>query len=80
VEISFVVTVSASKPVIHRLNMYRDQARQFGCEADGTQLGQAVLAYVAATDERARAEAGIESLKIDRPDRSHSTTCRWRRA
>src|SRR5438128_10060926 len=44
--------------------MYRDQARAFGYEASGEQLGWAAPIYVADTDERARAEAkaGIESL------------------
>jgi alkanesulfonate monooxygenase SsuD/methylene tetrahydromethanopterin reductase-like flavin-dependent oxidoreductase (luciferase family) len=47
--------------------MYREQAREFGYEAQGSQLGWAVPIYVADTDERARAEAkaGIESLFND---------------
>jgi alkanesulfonate monooxygenase SsuD/methylene tetrahydromethanopterin reductase-like flavin-dependent oxidoreductase (luciferase family) len=63
----FLVTFSASELVIRYLNMYRDQARQFGYEADGAQLGWAVPIYVADTDERARSEAraGIESLFND---------------
>ena len=63
----FLVTFSAAELVIRYLTMYRDQARQFGYEADGSQLGWAVPVYVADTDERARAEAqaGIESLFND---------------
>lgn len=63
----FLVTFSASELVIRYLNMYRDQARQFGYEADGAQLGWAVPVYVADTDEQARSEAGagIESLFND---------------
>ncbi len=61
------MTFSAAELVIRYLTMYRDQARQFGYEADGSQLGWAVPVYVADTDERARAEAqaGIESLFND---------------
>src|ERR1700744_3754157 len=63
----FLVTFSASKLVIRYLNMYRDQARQFGYEGSGNQFGWATPVYVADTDERARAEAkaGIESLFND---------------
>jgi alkanesulfonate monooxygenase SsuD/methylene tetrahydromethanopterin reductase-like flavin-dependent oxidoreductase (luciferase family) len=63
----FLVTFSAAELVIRYLNMYRDQARQFGYEADGAQLGWAVPVYVADTDERARdeARAGLESLFND---------------
>jgi alkanesulfonate monooxygenase SsuD/methylene tetrahydromethanopterin reductase-like flavin-dependent oxidoreductase (luciferase family) len=63
----FLVTFSASELVIRYLNMYRDQARQFGYEADGAQLGWAVPVYVADTDEQAKreAQAGIESLFND---------------
>ena len=61
------MTFSAAELVIRYLNMYRDQARQFGYEASGNQFGWAVPVYVADTDERARAEAkaGIESLFND---------------
>jgi len=60
----FLITFSAAELVRRYLNLYRDQARQFGYEASGDQLGWAVPIYVAATDERAKAEAkaGIESL------------------
>jgi alkanesulfonate monooxygenase SsuD/methylene tetrahydromethanopterin reductase-like flavin-dependent oxidoreductase (luciferase family) len=63
----FLVTFSAAELVIRYLNMYRDQARQFGYEAGGNQFGWAVPVYVADTDERARSEAkaGIESLFND---------------
>ena len=60
----FLVTFSAQELVIRYLNMYRDQARELGYEAEGNQLGWAVPVYVAETDERAQAEAreAIESL------------------
>jgi alkanesulfonate monooxygenase SsuD/methylene tetrahydromethanopterin reductase-like flavin-dependent oxidoreductase (luciferase family) len=63
----FLVTFSAQELVIRYLKMYREQAREFGYEADGSQLGWAVPVYVADTDERARAEAGraIETLFND---------------
>jgi alkanesulfonate monooxygenase SsuD/methylene tetrahydromethanopterin reductase-like flavin-dependent oxidoreductase (luciferase family) len=63
----FLVTFSARELVVRYLNMYRDQARELGYEANGNQLGWAVPIYVADTDERARAEAkaGIESLFND---------------
>jgi alkanesulfonate monooxygenase SsuD/methylene tetrahydromethanopterin reductase-like flavin-dependent oxidoreductase (luciferase family) len=63
----FLVTFSGRDLVARYLNMYRDQARQYGYEASGDQLGWAVPLYVADTDERARAEAkaGIESLFND---------------
>jgi alkanesulfonate monooxygenase SsuD/methylene tetrahydromethanopterin reductase-like flavin-dependent oxidoreductase (luciferase family) len=63
----FLVTFSAQDLVIRYLTMYREQAREFGYEAQGSQLGWAVPIYVADTDERARAEAkaGIESLFND---------------
>jgi alkanesulfonate monooxygenase SsuD/methylene tetrahydromethanopterin reductase-like flavin-dependent oxidoreductase (luciferase family) len=63
----FLVTFSAAELVIRYLNMYRDQARAFGYEASGDQLGWACPIYVADTDARAReeAKAGIESLFND---------------
>ena len=63
----FLVTFSGRDLVARYLNMYRDQAKQYGYEASGDQLGWAVPLYVADTDERARAEAkdGIESLFND---------------
>jgi alkanesulfonate monooxygenase SsuD/methylene tetrahydromethanopterin reductase-like flavin-dependent oxidoreductase (luciferase family) len=63
----FLVTFSGRDLVARYLNMYREQARQYGYEASGDQLGWAVPLYVADTDERARAEAkaGIESLFND---------------
>jgi alkanesulfonate monooxygenase SsuD/methylene tetrahydromethanopterin reductase-like flavin-dependent oxidoreductase (luciferase family) len=63
----FLVTFSAEELVVRYLTMYREQARKFGYEAAGGQLGWAVPIYVADTDERARAEAkaGIESLFND---------------
>jgi alkanesulfonate monooxygenase SsuD/methylene tetrahydromethanopterin reductase-like flavin-dependent oxidoreductase (luciferase family) len=63
----FLVTFSAADLVTRYLNMYRDQARAFGYEASGDQLGWAAPIYVAETDERAKAEAkaGVESLFND---------------
>lgn len=60
----FLVTFSAQDLVVRYLNLYREQAREFGYEASGDQLGWAAPIYVADTDERARAEAkdGVESL------------------
>jgi alkanesulfonate monooxygenase SsuD/methylene tetrahydromethanopterin reductase-like flavin-dependent oxidoreductase (luciferase family) len=60
----FLVTFSAEDLVVRYLNMYRDQARKFGYEAEGGQLGWACPIYVADTDERAIAEAraGVETL------------------
>jgi alkanesulfonate monooxygenase SsuD/methylene tetrahydromethanopterin reductase-like flavin-dependent oxidoreductase (luciferase family) len=63
----FLVTFSAEELVIRYLTMYRDQAREFGYEASGDQLGWAAPVYVADTDERAMAEAkaGVETLFND---------------
>jgi len=63
----FLVTFSARDLVARYLNLYREQARKFGYEASGDQLGWACPVYVADTDERAKAEAkaGIESLFND---------------
>ena len=63
----FLVTFSGRDLVTRYLNMYRDQAKQYGYEASPDQLGWAVPAYVADTDERARAEAkeGLETLFND---------------
>ena len=49
------------------LNLYREQARQFGYEAAPSQLGWASPVYVADTDERAKEEAraGMETLFND---------------
>jgi alkanesulfonate monooxygenase SsuD/methylene tetrahydromethanopterin reductase-like flavin-dependent oxidoreductase (luciferase family) len=60
----FLVTFSGRDLVARYLNLYRDQARKYGYEAAGDQLGWAAPIYVAATDERAReeAKAGIETL------------------
>ena len=63
----FLVTFAAQDLVVRYLNMYRDQAKKFGYEAGGEQLGWAAPIYVAETEERARAEAkaGAESLVND---------------
>jgi alkanesulfonate monooxygenase SsuD/methylene tetrahydromethanopterin reductase-like flavin-dependent oxidoreductase (luciferase family) len=60
----FLVTFSPGELVTRYLNTYRDQARTYGYEASGDQLGWAAPIYVADTDERARAEAkaGLEAL------------------
>jgi alkanesulfonate monooxygenase SsuD/methylene tetrahydromethanopterin reductase-like flavin-dependent oxidoreductase (luciferase family) len=63
----FLVTFSGRDLVVRYLNLYREQARQYGYEASPDQIGWASPIYVADTDERARAEAkaGIESLFND---------------
>ena len=63
----FLVTFSGRDLVARYLNMYREQAKEYGYEASPGQLGWASPIYVADTDERARAEAkaGIESLFND---------------
>lgn len=63
----FLVTFSGRDLVARYLNLYREQARQYGYEASPDQLGWASPIYVADTDERARmeAKAGIESLFND---------------
>ena len=63
----FLVTFSSADLVSRYLLNYRDQARKYGYEASGDQLGWAAPIYVAETDERAKAEAGraIETLFND---------------
>jgi alkanesulfonate monooxygenase SsuD/methylene tetrahydromethanopterin reductase-like flavin-dependent oxidoreductase (luciferase family) len=63
----FLVTFSGRDLVARYLNLYRDQAREYGYEAKPDQVGFASPVYVADTDERARAEAkaGVESLFND---------------
>jgi alkanesulfonate monooxygenase SsuD/methylene tetrahydromethanopterin reductase-like flavin-dependent oxidoreductase (luciferase family) len=53
--------------VARYLNLYREQAREYGYEASSSQLGWASPVYVADTDERAQKEAraGMESLFND---------------
>src|SRR5262249_20285358 len=60
----FLVTFSATDLVVRYLTSYRDQARKFGYEAAGGQLGWAAPVYVGDTDEQAREEAGeaVEAL------------------
>ncbi len=60
----FLVTFSGYDLVVRYLNLYRDQAKKYGYEASGDQLGWAAPIYVADTDERAKqeAKAGIETL------------------
>jgi alkanesulfonate monooxygenase SsuD/methylene tetrahydromethanopterin reductase-like flavin-dependent oxidoreductase (luciferase family) len=64
---TFLVTFSGRDLVARYLNLYREQAKQYGYEASGDQLGWASPLYVADTDERAKEEAraGIESLFND---------------
>jgi alkanesulfonate monooxygenase SsuD/methylene tetrahydromethanopterin reductase-like flavin-dependent oxidoreductase (luciferase family) len=63
----FLVTFSSRELVARYLNVYREQATQYGYEASPDQLGWASPVYVADTDERARKEAkeGIETLFND---------------
>jgi alkanesulfonate monooxygenase SsuD/methylene tetrahydromethanopterin reductase-like flavin-dependent oxidoreductase (luciferase family) len=63
----FLVTFSARELVARYLNMYREQAKQYGYEVSRDQLGWACPVYVADTDERAQkeAKAGIETLFND---------------
>jgi alkanesulfonate monooxygenase SsuD/methylene tetrahydromethanopterin reductase-like flavin-dependent oxidoreductase (luciferase family) len=63
----FLVTFSSEELVARYLTSYREQARRYGYEASGDQLGWAVPIYVADTDERARAEAArpLETLFND---------------
>lgn len=63
----FMVTFSAQDLVIRYLQMYRDQAHEWGYEASGGQLGFASPIYVAETEEKAieEARAGVESLFND---------------
>jgi alkanesulfonate monooxygenase SsuD/methylene tetrahydromethanopterin reductase-like flavin-dependent oxidoreductase (luciferase family) len=60
----FLVTFSSEELVTRYLTTYREQARKYGYEAAGGQLGWAAPIYVAETDERAKADAkqGIETL------------------
>ncbi len=60
----FLVTFSSRELVARYLNVYRDQAKQYGYEASPDQVGWASPVYVADTDERAREEAreGFETL------------------
>jgi alkanesulfonate monooxygenase SsuD/methylene tetrahydromethanopterin reductase-like flavin-dependent oxidoreductase (luciferase family) len=64
---TFLVTFSGRDLVARYLNLYRTQAKEFGYEASGDQLGWASPVYVADTDERAKEEAraGMESLFND---------------
>jgi alkanesulfonate monooxygenase SsuD/methylene tetrahydromethanopterin reductase-like flavin-dependent oxidoreductase (luciferase family) len=61
------VTFSGRDLVARYLNMYREQAKEYGYEAAPDQLGWATPVYVADTDERARkeAKAGVETLFND---------------
>src|SRR5258705_6205582 len=63
----FLVTFSGRDLVARYLNLYREEARQYGYVASSDQVGFASPVYVADTDERAReeAKAGIESLSTD---------------
>ena len=63
----FLVTFSSRDLVARYLNLYREQAKQYGYEASPDQIGWASPVYVADTDERARKEAkeGVETLFND---------------
>lgn len=54
----FLVTFAAAELVQRYHNTYKEQARKYGYEASGDQLGWATPVYVADTDEQAMAEAG----------------------
>ena len=60
----FIITFSPIESVLRFHDLYKQQARTFGYEADGGQLGWAVPVYVAETDEIAIREsaAHIEAL------------------
>jgi alkanesulfonate monooxygenase SsuD/methylene tetrahydromethanopterin reductase-like flavin-dependent oxidoreductase (luciferase family) len=60
----FLVTFSTEELVTRYLTTYREQARKYGYEAAGGQLGWAAPIYVAETDARAKEDAkrGIETL------------------
>jgi alkanesulfonate monooxygenase SsuD/methylene tetrahydromethanopterin reductase-like flavin-dependent oxidoreductase (luciferase family) len=60
----FIITFSPIESVMRFHQLYKDQARQYGYEAAGEQLGWAVPVYVAESDEIARREAAphIEAL------------------
>jgi alkanesulfonate monooxygenase SsuD/methylene tetrahydromethanopterin reductase-like flavin-dependent oxidoreductase (luciferase family) len=60
----FLVTFAAADLVARYHGTYREQAKKYGYEAAGDQLGWAAPVYVADTDERARKEAGraVETL------------------
>jgi len=63
----FLVTFSAADLVRRYLTAYREQAKSYGYECSGDQLGWAAPIYVAASDEQARSEAGraVETLFND---------------
>ena len=54
----FLVTFSSAELVARYHTSYREQAKKYGYEAAGEQLGWAMPVYVADTDEQAREEAG----------------------
>ena len=60
----FLVTFAQADLVARYHTVYREQARKYGYEAAGDQLGWAVPIYVADTDEQARREAAapLEAL------------------
>jgi alkanesulfonate monooxygenase SsuD/methylene tetrahydromethanopterin reductase-like flavin-dependent oxidoreductase (luciferase family) len=55
---TFVVTFTPHKNVTRFMEMYREEARGFGYEADPEQMAWAVPIYVGETDESAMVEAG----------------------
>lgn len=60
----FIITFSPVESVLRFHDLYKQQARKYGYEADGAQLGWAVPVYVAETDEIAirESERHIEAL------------------
>ena len=69
----FIVTFSPVESVLRYQMMYREQARRFGYEADGAQLGWAAPIYVAETDEIARREIGSARRNSFQSFPPHST-------
>ncbi len=56
---TYLQTFSPAVALTRYMNMYRDTARAFGYEPPASQLGWAIPAYVAETDEKAYAEAKL---------------------
>ena len=59
----FIVSFAPTEAVVRNLNLYREQCRRYGYEADLSCLGWSGAVYVAETEERAieEARAGTES-------------------
>ena len=59
----FIVSFAPTEAVVRNLNLYREQCRRYGYEADSSCLGWSGAVYVAETEERAieEARAGTKS-------------------